>query len=243
MTATSIKNYPDFQSNPGADEIDNDRETSSPIKLVEEAAESGCKYHYDSDYEDRPTLQKTIYPGRHPLDNRTQDLYQKELKGLLEWPELINRLSYLPPDDGREMLLCTEEIFLSQVSEPLIRRMTRPSIPEAGQVCKKLLDHLATAPDTIRLGDTSKTVFWIRDYDRKGNYVEWDCVSPFQVRDKEIMLLPAGSWGFFCRPVATWTTETPVVSSGESGTTDSTDNAGSRFIAPWDRLMRVNYRG
>ena len=180
-----------------------------------------------------------IYPERHPLDKKSQSLFYNELKGLLAQPGLASILTYLPPDDGRENLICTEETFLSQTLPQALSLAPKPTIElaqcspivHAENECMRLLGRLRSVQNRIRGRDTDRPVFWIRDYDDEGNYVEWDCVSPLQIRCRRNNYQSETEWmDNFIRPVTKWFTEPSVMKSGFGITP-------SPWIAPWNRLM------
>ena len=113
----------EIQSKPSASEDDGHGDTRPAESCVDE--------HYIS----RNSPKMIVYPGRHPLDTKTQKIYDNQLNGLLARLEIINRLTYLPPDDGREKLTCTEEIFLTWARYFFDRNTEPLSIPQAEQIC------------------------------------------------------------------------------------------------------------
>lgn len=133
------------------------------------------------------TLVDILYPESHPLDDTSRTFYASHLPGLLGRSILASRLDRLPPDDGRESLLCTREEFLAHSWAHLSSPTT---VESAERSYMSMLARLETVGDDIRRGRAGgyhydSDIFWIRDYDEEGSFVQWDCVQALKIRTRK----------------------------------------------------------
>ena len=181
-----------------------------------------------------------LYPGSHPLNEESRDFYGNSLRGLLQRPSLLARLECLPPDDGRESLPCTREIFLAnswpQLPCPI-------ALEDAERTYIKSLIQLETYADDIREGRASyhdTSIFWIRDYDNEGNYVHWDCIQAPKIRSRKNYgkgYKTVWSDNYFNRVNWKW----PMDWTPPSSSTHVSPNVYlNRPRAPWSRIMYVS---
>ena len=149
------------------------------------------------------------YGKSSPLDDSTLARFALNYNGVLDRSDVWDRLNRLPPDDFRHQIPATKGNFLRQfMSDSLPSGFTTESDV---QLC---LAELRRFEDfQIRLGIGH---FWIRDYDSKGAYTQWDCVNPPSIssirndaKDRQYEI-PATEWPLDWltrherRPIAPW---------------------------------------
>ena len=157
------------------------------------------------------------YGDPSPLDLQTYDRFEQHFDMLLEDTELQDRLSYLPPDDHRLGIPATRANFLRHY---MLEAATAPMESKKAQ---KLKDSLIT--ELNRFDEYQSKLgtgyFWIRDYDKYGNYVSWNCttapktVCEYGTTIEDGVQIPETEWPIHWRSV----------------------QQGGTPVAPWRRIM------
>ena len=155
------------------------------------------------------------YGEPSPLDDSTLTRFALNYNGILDRSDVLDRLNRLPPDDFRHQIPATKGNFLRQFM--LDSFPSDFSIGGDVQLCLAELKRFEDFQIKLGIGH-----FWVRDYDSKGVYTQWDCVnlpSLSSVKDdpKDRQCeIPASEW-----PLE-WLTRRE-----------------QRPIAPWRRIMYV----
>ena len=154
-----------------------------------------------------------LYGKSSPLDETTLARFAQHYNGVLDRSDVLDRLNRLPPDDFRHQIPATKGHFLRQfMSESLPSGFTTESDI---QLCLAELQRFEDFQ--IRLG---RGHFWIRDYDSRGSYTQWDCANP-----PTVMLAKNDSMDRQCEiPASEWPPEWLT-------------RHELRPIAPWRRIM------
>ena len=113
------------------------------------------------------------YGDASPLDLHTHDRFEQHFDMLLEDTELQDRLSHLPPDDHRLGIPATRTNFLRHY---MLEAATAPIDFRRAQKLKENLIAELNRFDEYQL-KLGTGYFWIRDYDRYGNYISWNCTT------------------------------------------------------------------
>ena len=164
--------------------------------------ESSNAYDFEDAYKRSTTV--TEYGACSPRDDFTLTRFAHRHDLTYKLSELQDRLSRFAPDDHRLKLTATRGNFVRQFVSDASSSLTYRHI----HFSMENFDWFKEAKAKLGVGH-----FWIRDYDRNGNYAQWDCInhplysSIDSARGVKQCDIPSSRWPLHW---AEWSRNTPI---------------------------------